>query len=144
MLSADTPKVPTNPPCKPSAVLQRIVLDQMARRHTVSANAIVGHGTKGGVRRRVELEYARGGEMCDLAGWEVRREMLDRCAPKRRDAPLDQLVEQFMTQGPCDRKARRVFVSSTTACAPRQRSLTAPGVAEPDRAHRRPAPKAPL
>jgi len=72
----------------------------------------------------VEHEYTRGGALCDLAAWDVRRARLfDRCAPKDGTEPFDQLIEQFMTHEP-DRNARRVFVVIDTGAAHRgHRSL---------------------
>ena len=59
---------------------------------------------------RVEHEYERGGALCYLAAWDVRRaRIFDRCAPKDGIVPFDALIEQFMSVEPY-RSAQRVFV----------------------------------
>jgi DDE superfamily endonuclease len=74
------------------------------------------------LRRRRRNE--RGGALCYLAAWDVRRaRIFDRCAPKDGIAPFDQLVEQFMSIEPYS-KAQRVFVILDNGSAHRgQRSI---------------------
>jgi len=78
----------------------------------------------GGDGQLVEHEYERGGALCYLAAWDVRRARLfDRCAPKDGIVPFDQLVEQFMSVEPYS-KAQRVFVIADNGSAHRgQRSI---------------------
>jgi len=73
---------------------------------------------------RVEHEYERGGALCYLAAWDVRRaRIFDRCAPKDGIVPFDALVEQFMSVEPY-RSAQRVFVIVDNGSAHRgQRSI---------------------
>jgi DDE superfamily endonuclease len=73
---------------------------------------------------RVEHEYERGGALCYLAAWDVRRaKIFDRCAPQDGIVPFDALIEQFMSIEPY-RSARRVFVIVDNGSAHRgQRSI---------------------
>jgi hypothetical protein len=58
---------------------------------------------------RVEHEYARGGALQYLAGWDVRRgRILGRCEAKTGIAPFHRLVDQVMGVEPY-RSAERVF-----------------------------------
>jgi hypothetical protein len=75
--------------------------------------AAPGHGL------RVEHEYERGGALCYLAAWDVRRaRIFDRCAPKDGIEPFDALIEQFMSVEPY-RSAQRVFVIADNGSAHR-------------------------
>jgi len=78
----------------------------------------------GGDGQLVEHEYTRGGALCYLAAWDVRRARLfDRCAPKDGIEPFELLIEQSMTQEPYS-NARRVFVVVDNDSAHRgQRSI---------------------
>jgi hypothetical protein len=59
--------------------------------------------------QRVEHTYERGGALCYLAAWDVRRgHVFGRSEPKGGIEPFDRLVEQVMTQEPY-RSAPRVF-----------------------------------
>ncbi len=77
-----------------------------------------------GVGQKVEHEYKRGGALCYLAAWDVRRaRIFDRCAPKDGIVPFDALVDQFMSVEPY-RSAQRVFVIVDNGSAHRgQRSI---------------------
>lgn len=59
--------------------------------------------------QRVEHTYKRGGALCYLAAWDVRRgHVFGRTETEGGIAPFDRLVEQVMTQEPYA-SARRVF-----------------------------------
>jgi hypothetical protein len=74
-----------------------------AREHPTAAPRAGGQG------QLVEHEYERGGALCYLTAWDVKRaKVFDRCEPKGGIAPFDRLVEQVMTQEPY-LSARRVF-----------------------------------
>jgi hypothetical protein len=62
-----------------------------------------------GRQRRVEFEYARGGALQYLAGWDVRRGCVTgRCEPHTGIEPFGRLVAQVMAREPY-RSAKRVF-----------------------------------
>jgi hypothetical protein len=65
--------------------------------------------TAAGESKRVEHEYARGGAWPYLAALDVHRaKVFGRCEATTGIAPFERLVDQVMSQPPCD-TARRVF-----------------------------------
>jgi hypothetical protein len=91
-------------------------------RHRKHATLPAAAGVKRG--QRVEHEYERKGALCYLAAWDARRaKLFDRCAATDGIAPVDELVEQFMSVEPYS-KAQRVFVIVDNGSAHRgQRSI---------------------
>jgi len=68
-----------------------------------------GPAAQPGQSRRVEFEYARGGALQYLAGWDVRRaKLFGCCEPTTGIEPFGRLVHQIMSQEPY-RRAQRVF-----------------------------------